>query len=338
MNFRSFWIKYWFFAGIAVMILIAFALPSVGVFLRAYKILDGVIFIAFLLTGLTLEPTSILRQLKDGKALAAAVISSLFLIPLIAYIPAVWIFGMPSDAAVGIVINGAAPVTIASGMVMTAMALGNVSLSLLICVLSNAAGVATIPIILKILLGTGSAPVSLPVLQMLAGLAVKVLIPTAIGQLLRPLLKNVIAPYGKEFSVFNQCLVLLIILNAVSSSTAHILEAGMGILGILIFMILLHIFILSMNYGISRLIRLDAPSTAAFTIHVSQKTLTVGYLVWSGYFADMFPMALIPAIAYHITQMILDTFVADWFRRAQERRRHHKRNDVRENNYEAANS
>ena len=173
---------------------------------------------------------------------------------------------------------------------------------------------------LDALVGIGSARVDLPVLQMLAGLAVKVLLPTVIGQLLRPLLKDMIAPFGKAFSIFNQCLVLMIILNAVSSSTGRIIQAGAAIVGIFIFMIVLHVFILIMNFGIARLIGLDRPSTAAFTIHTSQKTLTVSFLVWSGYFAKMFPMALIPAIAYHITQMIMDTFVADWFRRIQMKR------------------
>jgi len=320
MNLRTFWTKYWFFAGIAAVVLIAFALPPVGVFLQTYKILDVVIFAAFLLTGLTLETASILEQLKDGKALIAAAASCLFLFPVIAYLPAVWIFGTPSDAAVGVLINGVVPVTIASGMVMTAMALGNVPLSLLICIFCNTAAVATIPFMLDALVGIGSARVDLPVLQMLAGLAVKVLLPTVIGQLLRPLLKDMIAPFGKAFSIFNQCLVLMIILNAVSSSTGRIIQAGAAIVGIFIFMIVLHVFILIMNFGIARLIGLDRPSTAAFTIHTSQKTLTVSFLVWSGYFAKMFPMALIPAIAYHITQMIMDTFVADWFRRIQMKR------------------
>jgi len=35
-----------------------------------------------------------------------------------------------------------------------------------------------------------------------------------------------------------------------------------------------------MNYGISKIIGLDRPSTTAFTIHTSQKTLAVSYLVW----------------------------------------------------------
>jgi len=81
-------------------------------------------------------------------------------------------------------------------------------------------------------------------------------------------------------------------------------------------MIGLHVLILGMNYLISRIMHLDHPSTAAFTIHTSQKTLTMTYVVWSGYFMALAPMGLIPAIAYHLTQMIMDTFVANRFRDA----------------------
>lgn len=57
---------------------------------------------------------------------------------------------------------------------------------------------------------------------------------------------------------------------------------------------------------------------AAFTIHTLQKTLTVSYLVWAGYFAAKFPMVFIPAIAYHLRQMVMYTFVAHWFRKKSE--------------------
>ncbi|MEX1312858.1 MAG: bile acid:sodium symporter, partial [Desulfotignum sp.] len=81
------------------------------------------------------------------------------------------------------------------------------------------------------------------------------------------------------------------------------------------FMIGLHVFMLVFNQYLARAIGLDLPSIAAFTIHTSQKTLTVSYLVWAGYFAAAYPMALIPAIVYHLTQMIMDTFVAHRFGR-----------------------
>ena len=306
--------KYWFFVGIAVVVAIAFAFPAVGVFVKTHNILTVVIFLGFLITGLTLDTASIGEQFKNIRVLSAALVSSLVLFPAIAYFLAGLVFDAPPDWAIGALIIGVAPVTIASGTVMTAIALGNIPLSLFICVLSNLASILTIPFLLNLFLQFGDTPIVLPVAQMLTGLMIKVLVPTAIGQVLRPFLKKIIAPYKKAFSIFNQLIVLMIVLNAVSSSTARIVEAGTAIVAIFVFMVVLHVLILGLNYGLSRLIRLDPASTSAFTIHTSQKTLTVSYIVWAGHFATLYPMALVPAIAYHITQSIMDTLVAHRFR------------------------
>jgi len=307
--------KYWFFIGIACVIGIAFTLPDVGRFVRTYKILNIGIFIAFLLTGLSLETSSFFEQLKNIKVLAAALISSLIFFPVVAYFLGRIIFSDWADFAIGTLIIGVAPVTVASGTVMTAIALGNIPLSLFICVLGNFFSILTIPIMIKMLLQMGDVPIELPALQMLLGLTLKVLVPIVIGQILRPWLKSTIAQFSKAVSIFNQSIVLMIILNAVSSSSHRILEVGPVLFVVFLFMIGLHVVIILVNKTTAGLIGLDLPSTAAFTIHTSQKTLTISYLVWAGYFASAYPMALIPGIAYHLTQMIMDTFVAQWFRR-----------------------
>ncbi len=141
------------------------------------------------------------------------------------------------DFAVGVLIIGAAPVTVASGTVMTAIALGNIPLSLFICVFGNFCSIITIPIILNILLKFGDISIELPVAQMLIGLTIKVLLPTIIGQCLRPWLKHGLKPFKSSISIFNQCIVLLIILNAVSSSANRILEVGPVLFIVFVFMI-----------------------------------------------------------------------------------------------------
>jgi sodium/bile acid cotransporter 7 len=307
--------KYWFFIGIALMVGISFSLPELGHFVRTCKILNVGIFFAFLLTGLSLETGSIFVQLKNIKVLCAALFSSLIFFPIVAYYCGQYFFINWPDFAIGALIIGVAPVTVASGTVMTAIAMGNVPLSLFICVLGNFCSILTIPIVVKLILQFSDVAIQLPVIKMLMGLTLKVLLPTIIGQILRPWLKDKLMPFSSAISVFNQCIVLLIILNAVSSSTERIFQAGSTLILVFSFMIGLHIFILITNRTLSWLIRLDLPSTAAFTIHTSQKTLTISYLVWAGYFAVEYPMALIPAIAYHLTQMIMDTFVAQWFRK-----------------------
>lgn len=307
--------KHWFFIGIAVMAALAFSLPEISIVIKQYEILNIGIFLAFLLTGLSLETSSVLNQIKDVKVLIAALFSSLIFFPVAAYYAARFFMDGWPDFVMGALIIGAAPVTVASGTVMTAMAGGNVPLSLFICVLGNFAAIFTIPFMLNLILAVDNTAIQLPILQMLMGLTLKVLLPTMIGQVLRPRVKHRLPPHKAKISIFNQCIVLLIILNALASSTDSILNVGSVLFLVLSFMIGLHVFMLIFNQYLARVIGLDLPSIAAFTIHTSQKTLTVSYLVWAGYFAAAYPMALIPAIVYHLTQMIMDTFVAYRFGR-----------------------
>ena len=307
--------KYWFFMGMALMVGTAVVLPEIGPVIKQYHILNFGIFLAFLLTGLSLETSSVLAQIKDIRVLLAALFSSLIFFPAVAYSAARFFMGAWPDFVMGALIIGVAPVTVASGTVMTAMASGNVPLSLFICVLGNFAAILTIPVMLNLILQFDSTAIDLPVVQMLLGLTLKVLLPTLLGQLLRPRMKQWLPPHKAKISIFNQCIVLLIILNAVASSADKLLHVGPVLLLVLAFMAGLHLFILFFNHCLAGFIGLDLPSNAAFTIHTSQKTLTVSYLVWAGYFAAAFPMALIPAIAYHLIQMIMDTFAAHWFGR-----------------------
>lgn len=316
---KSIWVKNWFFVGIAVMVLAAFYLPGIGAFIKTYKILNIVIFLGFLVTGLTLDTSSILEQLKNVPVLLAALVSSLFLFPAVAYFLARLFFKAPPDIALGVLIIGVAPATVASGTVMTALALGNIPLSLFICVLTNFTSILTIPFILTQLLQFTGASLDLPVASMLLSLVLKVLVPTLIGQILRPFLTTFINPYKKQLSIFNQVIVLMIVLNAMSSAADRILASDIAIVWIFVFMLGLHALILAGNFGIARIIRLDLPSTAAFTIHTSQKTLTISYIVWAEHFYHSHPMALIPPIVYHLTQSVVDTWIAHRFRRLAEK-------------------
>jgi len=313
---KEFLKRNWFFAGILAVMLMAFGLPGLGRWVREYSVLDFGISLAFFITGLTLDTSTIGARLRRFGAPVAAMVSSLVLIPLLA--SAMASVTMPTEFMIGVSIIATAPVTVASGTVMTEVGRGNVPLSLFICVLGNALAIFTIPFSLNLLLKFGGH-IELPVMRMLGGLALTILLPTILGQLIRPLAKQKIAPYKKGFSAFQQCIVLLIIFNAVASSADRIVQAGIGVLAVLAFMIVLHSIVLAMNYAISRIMGLDRPSITAFTIHTSQKTLTVSYIVWAGYFAADFPMALIPAIGYHLTQMIMDSIVAQRFRLSAER-------------------
>ena len=304
--------KYWFFIGLALIILCAFKFPQAGAKIKEWNLLKIAIFIAFLITGLTLETKTIISEIKNFKGLTTALLSTFVLFPVITFLLTKLFFRDNPDFVIGAYILAVAPVTVASGTVMTAVAKGNIPLSLFICVAANFLAIFTIPLSLNLLIQF-EQQIDLPILAMIKSLALIVLLPIVIGQLLRPKLINLIKSCRKAFSIFSQLIVLLIIFNACAASTQRISWLGSAFFSALIFVIILHALILLLNLILAKSIALNLPSTAAFTIHTSQKTLTVSYVVWSTYFTA-FPQAMLPIILYHLVQMIADTFVAHRFK------------------------
>lgn len=304
--------KQWFLIGIAAASVLAYFFPEWGDTLRRYGFFSIGIFLAFFITGLCLETRSIFRQVQEFRALVAAAGSSLILYPLLAWLMALPV--LPYEFVIGVCIIGVGPVTVSSGTIMTAIARGNVPLSLCICILTSFLAIFTIPLMLNMLLSVGGK-IELPVLKMLGGLIVKVLVPIILGQIVRPLMKDFIQRINQPLSIFQSIIIILIVFRAVSSSAENLNLAGTTILSIIAFMTFLHFFMLLLNYGIAILLKLERPSITAFTIHTSQKTLTVTYIVWAGYFAHDYPTAFIPAIICQLIQMTVGTFVADFFRK-----------------------
>ncbi len=307
----SFLKRQWFILGIATAAAIGFTEPDWGAVLQRYDIFSIGIFLSFFVTGLCLETRTILRQVRSIRAPAAALLSSLILYPLLAWGAALSL--LPAEFIIGVCIIATAPVTVSSGTIMTAIARGNVPLSLLICILTNFLAIFTIPVMLNLLLSVGQA-IDLPILRMLSGLVLKALLPLIIGLVARPAVKGLVQRYSHHLSIFQSCIIILVIFNAVSNSADKLVDMGSSIVGVTVFMICLHGFMLVFNYLFARLIRLDRASTIAFAIHTSQKTLAVSYIVWAGYFAADYPAAFIPAIICQLTQMTVGTFVADFFK------------------------
>lgn len=303
--------KQWFLIGICASVVLGYAYPQWGNLLRQYDVINIGIFLSFFCTGLCLETQSILRLVNTKRAPVAAAASSLVLYPILAWLLALKL--LPTEFVVGICIIGAGPVTLTSGTIMTAIARGNVPLSILICIVTNILAIFTMPLMLSFLLNAGGS-IELPLMTMFTGLVVVVLVPLLAGQLLRPLCLMAVRRYEHFFSIFQSCIIILIIFNVVSRSAEHISQVGSGLFGVLLFVAFLYFFMLFTNYIIARLIRLDTKSLIAFTLHTSQKTLAVSYVVWAAHFAENFPLAFLPAIMCQLVQMIAGTFVARFFR------------------------
>lgn len=308
--------KYWFLISLAGAAWSGFLVPAAGDFLVRYEVLTVGLIISFLLTGLTLDSHVVVNALGSLKGLTAALVSSLGLYPI-----AAWLLSsaLPyPELVIGCCILATAPATISSGTILTAFARGNVSLSVFICIATHCLAVFTIPITLNLFLGSGTG-VDLPVLTILTGLVLKVLVPLSIGQLIKPVLGRYVEKLSPAISVFQSLLILLMILTAVASSADRLNQMA-GFLFVVVALVgVLHLLMVLLNYLLARAIKLDYGSLVAFTIHTPQKTLAVSYLVWSGYFGGDYPGAFVPAIVCHLLQMVTGTVVAQYFKANQHR-------------------
>ncbi len=307
--------RFWFFIGIAFAFGIAFWKPEWGADLRRWRVVPVGVFLTFVLTGATLDLREIVRHRQHGRALIAAVVSTLLFLPPVARAAAGVVFPDRPDFILGVTLIAAAPVTVASGTIMTAMAGGHVPLSLAICVATNLAALISMPAILPPLLRLDQ-PIAMPAGRILASLATTVLLPTVLGSLLRFRIRPWLGAWTRPFS---QTVVLLIIFNAAAASAPRASEAGAALARLLIFIVALRAAVLAFHAALARALRLDRPARAAFTIHTSQKTLIVSSLVWEGYFAAAFPLGMLPGIAYHLAQMVMDTALARALRRGADR-------------------
>jgi len=311
----SFLKKRWFLVAIAITATVGYIFPQSGEILRKINIVEVGVVAAFFITGLSLNPQNIGTQLRGLKAPLAAVVSALFLYPLVASITARPL--LPDEFVIGVCIIATGPVTVSSGTIMTSIARGNVPLSLLICILTTVCSLFTIPFMLELLLNT-QHHIDFPVHHLLVGLFLKVFIPAAAGQIIRPFIHRRIDRMARQLSFFQSCIIILIIFNAVNRSANSISLSSNHLLYLLLYMVFLHFLMVFLNYVISRVLKLDNPSLTAFTIHTSQKTLTITYIVWSGFFAADYPSAFIPAILCQLTQMTTGSILADCIRKKNE--------------------
>jgi sodium/bile acid cotransporter 7 len=79
-----------------------------------------------------------------------------------------------------------------------------------------------------------------------------------------------------------------------------------------------HITLLASGFGLSKMLRFPQADAIAVAFSGSQKTMMVGaYLALS-----VGPLAILPMVAYHAVQLVLDTLIADALRKRHDAAQH----------------
>ncbi len=152
---------------------------------------------------------------------------------------------LPADLLLGVFYLCALPSTVSSSVAMTSMARGNVSGAIFNATISGLIGMAVTPLLMGLVISASGA--SMPLGKALTGVALQLLLPFALGQLLRPLIGSWLAKKKHITNKIDRGVIVLIVYSSFCDATAEglwhhyqwqTIAAVMGLAAVLLFVVL----------------------------------------------------------------------------------------------------
>jgi sodium/bile acid cotransporter 7 len=275
---------------------------------------DFIVAAVLFLMALPIQARAMWRAVQKPLAPLLAIGISCLILPLTA-----WGLSklLASELAGGFLVAASIPCTLASAAVWTRQAGGNDSIAVLVTIVTNSLCFLITPFWLAVMLGEQAAAANLDARELVAKLLWIVVVPIAVAQLarLRPEVSNFANHHKKLLGILTQCGILTFVFTG-AVQTGERLSGGhtSGLLAAdLVVMIActvgLHTAMLFLGIWSSTLAGLPKSDAIAVGFSGSQKTLMVGL----GIAVDC-GFSVLPIIAYHVGQLLLDTLIADHYR------------------------
>ncbi|MDA0660728.1 MAG: bile acid:sodium symporter [Planctomycetota bacterium] len=267
--------------------------------------------------SLPLQTTLIGRALARPWAAILAVFCNFCILPLFAWPIAML---LPRPLAMGLLVTASTPCTLASAAVWIRRAGGNDAIAMVVTILTNSTCFLVTPIWL---LWFTRTKVDLDWQKMVGQLALLVVAPMVLAQALQQ-----IGPIGRwafarkqKLSLLAQTGILSMVLVGAINSGREISQTKENLppfawLQMIAACASLHVLGLVAGFTLGRVTRLAREEWIAVGIAGSQKTLMVGLQIALEYFGGL---TILPMVTYHVSQLLIDTLVADRLRANQTR-------------------
>lgn len=275
---------------------------------------DAIVAAVLFLMALPVEARAMWRAIRQPTGPLLAIAISCLVLPLTAWGLANL---MSRELAGGFLIAAAIPCTLASASVWTRQAGGNDSISVLVTIVTNSLCFLITPFWLAVMLGGAANARSLDAVELVVKLFWIVVLPIGLAQVVR--LRQEIAGFAAEhktvLGIITQCGILTFVFTGAVQTGERLSGADRtGMLAADLAVMIactvgLHTAMLFLGIGAAKLCGLSSGDGIAVGFAGSQKTLMVGLgiAVDSGF-------SVLPIIAYHIGQLLIDTLVADHYR------------------------
>lgn len=266
------------------------------------------ISLVFFLHGANLAPESLAAGVKNWKVHVLIQATTFALFPILGGILFVALDGVMSDSLrLGFFFLAALPSTISSSVAMTAIAKGNVPVAVFNATLSGLLGLVLTPAMVSLVTATGVMQFSL--LDAMGNIALMLLAPFAIGQLVRPLIKQTVIKHKSILSLLDRGVILLIVFTSFATSTAGGIwtrfSVGEIVATVALVLVLLAIAF-AMTVWLSRRLKLPLEDEAAVVFCGSTKSLANGAPIAQILFAGspLLGVILLPLMLYHQLQLV----------------------------------
>lgn len=265
------------------------------------------------ITALPMSFDQLAQAVRNRSAVGLALLLSTVVAP-----PMAWLAGfLLRDAlAVGLVVAASVPCTLASAAVWTRRGGGNDAIALVVTMVTNMGCFVVLPCSLWLLLGQSET--KLDALALSLRLLLLVVLPVTLAQLLRR--RTAVLEWAgrqrQQLSLAAQLGMLGMVLYGAVGAGQMLRRIDRGTIdwvdwGTLLVVVLgVHLLLFAAGWWGSRLLGHPPSIQLAVAIAGSQKTLMIGLdvaLAFGG-------LAILPMVAYHVTQLLVDTLLVDWLR------------------------
>ena len=306
-----------FLPGVAIALAAAWIAPDLGKYLR-HAIAPGVMAI-FFLQGAGLPTEQFRRSLGQWRLHVFIQAFCFLAFPLFTWLLLHSVPWMPADLAYGFLYLAILPTTISSATVLTAAAEGDVPSAIVNTAAANIAGVFLVPFATSVILSTSDST-AIPLLPVLAKVALWILLPLLIGQLARPRIGSLVAKHKRKVSKFSNAVIFFLLYisfcgafashSTTSPLSGETLAWAIGGSATLLASISFIAWIATKRFA-------PIQRTTAFYCS-SQKTLATGLSVATAVFAagdpsllPSFSAFILPLLCYHPLQLILGGFLTE---------------------------
>jgi sodium/bile acid cotransporter 7 len=280
---------------------------------------NGLVALMMFLMALSLDAAALGSVLRRPAATLLGVGASFLTAPILGWLLALALAQVSRDLALGLLIAAAVPTTITSAALWTRRAGGNDAVALMVTMVTNLSCVVVTPLLLWITAGATVDDEKFRLAPMMIRLALIVAAPILLAQSLRrlPAVAHWAVRRRTPLGVVCQIGMLTMVLTGVVQCGEKLHGAGADGIGWRAWgatigsVLVVHLGTLLTAQSLGRLLGLRRAEWIAVGFAGSQKTLLVGLGLAISY-ADFFgPLAVLPMVVYHITQLLVDTMIAD---------------------------